>query len=94
MKAAKKLLSVLLSAVLVAAACVPALASSTYDRVKVAHADESYISSLTAEETAGIILDWLDRKVASVTSDFNNFELEVLGSSHSKKSKRHLTQPA
>ena len=80
MKAAKKLLSVLLSAVLVAVACVPALASSTYDRAKVAHADESYISSLTAEETAGIILDWLDRKVASVTSDFNNFELEVLGS--------------
>ncbi len=77
MKATKKLLSVLLSAILVAAACVPAFASSTYDRVKVAQSDEAYISSLTAEETAGILLDWLDRKVASVTADFNNFEVEV-----------------
>ncbi len=77
MKAAKKLLSVLLSAILVAAACVPAFASSTYDRAKVAQSDETYISSLTAEETAGILLDWLDRKVASVTADFNNFEVEV-----------------
>lgn len=77
MKATKKILSVLLSVVLAAVACVPALASTDYDRAKVAQSDESYISSLTAEETAGIILDWLDRKVASVTSDFDNFEIEI-----------------
>lgn len=79
MKATKKVLSVLLSVLLMATACVPALASSTYDRAMVAQSDADYISSLTAEETAGIILDWLDRKVASVTADFNNFEIEVLG---------------
>lgn len=80
MKATKKLLSILLSVLLICGACVPALASSTYDRAKVAQSDENYISSLTAEETAGIILDWLDRKVASVTADFNNFEIKVFDS--------------
>lgn len=77
MKTAKKVLSVLLSAVLALAVCIPAFASGDYDRAKVAQNDESYISSLSAEETAGIILDWLDRKVASVTSDFDNFEIEI-----------------
>ncbi len=77
MKTAKKLLSVFLCFALALLTCIPAFASSDYDRSRVAQNDEGYISSLSAEETAGIILDWLDRKVASATSDFDAFEVEV-----------------
>jgi len=77
MKATKKLLSVLLSLALIAVTCIPAFAAGGYDRAKVAQGDESYISSLSADETAGIILDWLDRKVAAAASDFDNFEIEI-----------------
>lgn len=77
MRTFKKVLSVAMALVMALAMCIPAFASSDYDRAKVAQKNTDYISSLTAEQTAGIILDWLDRKIASVTADFNNFEANV-----------------
>ena len=73
----KKVLSVLLSIVMILTMAVPAFASSDYDRDKVAANDTETIDSLSAEQIAGVILDWVDRKIAIASSDFAQFDEQL-----------------
>ncbi|MBO4501274.1 MAG: hypothetical protein J5760_03440, partial [Clostridia bacterium] len=57
----------------------PASAYAEYDKAKVAQNDADYIASLNYDQIAGVLLDWLDRKIAAVAADFNTFEVEVMG---------------
>lgn len=57
----------------------PADAYAEYDRDKVASGDADYISSLTYDQMASILLDWVDKKIAKATEDFQTFEVEVMG---------------
>jgi hypothetical protein len=40
-----------------------------YDRGKVAANDEAYIESMSAEQIASVILDWVDREIAKYSAD-------------------------
>lgn len=85
----KKLLSVLLAFVMVFGCALsafaaektadPAGAYAEYDRAKVAANDADYIASLDWDQIAGILLDWLDRRIADAAADFDSFEVEVMG---------------
>ena len=86
----KKFFAVLLSVLLALTCFVPAFAAektvtnpasayAEYDKAKVAQNDAAYIASLNYDQLAGILLDWLDRKIAAVAADFNTFEVEVFG---------------
>ncbi|MBQ3087778.1 MAG: hypothetical protein IJC45_10605 [Clostridia bacterium] len=87
----KKTLAILLSLVLMlgvlpiagSAAEVtldPAASSyAAYERYKVSANDAEYIDSLSYDQIASLILDWVDRQIAAVTADFENFEVEVMG---------------
>ncbi len=50
---------------------------ATYDRAAVANGEG--IDELTHEQMAAVILDWVDRRIAEVTADFESFEVEVMG---------------
>lgn len=62
-----------------------------YDRAKVAADDEAYITGMTAEQMASLILDWVDREIAKYTDEmkatateaviagFEGFELAAFG---------------
>ena len=50
---------------------------AAYDRAAVANAEG--IDELTHEQMAAVILDWVDRRIAEVTADFESFEVEVMG---------------
>ncbi|MBQ7689014.1 MAG: hypothetical protein IJT27_07345 [Clostridia bacterium] len=85
----KKVLAVALSVLMALMCCLPAFAEKTiddpaagyaaYDKAKVAQNDADYVASLNYDQIAGILLDWLDRKIAAATADFNTFEAEVFG---------------
>ncbi len=86
----KKILAVTLSILMMLTCCLPAFAAektvtnpasayAEYDRAKVAQNDADYIASLNYDQIAGVLLDWLDRKIAAVVADFNTFEVEVMG---------------
>jgi len=86
----KKVLAVVLSVLMALMCCVPAFATektittpagayAEYDKAKVAQNDADYIAALDYDQIAGILLDWLDRKIAAVADDFNTFEVEVMG---------------
>ena len=86
----KKVLAVLLSVLLALTCFVPALAAektvtdpasayAAYDRTKVARNDADYIASMNYDQIAGVLLDWLDRKIAAAAADFDSFEIEVMG---------------
>ncbi|MGN1347509.1 MAG: hypothetical protein ACI4VI_01075, partial [Acutalibacteraceae bacterium] len=83
MKASKKILSIILSLAMVMVMAIPAFcydqasAYAEYDRAKVQANDKETIDSLNLDQIAGIILDWVDRKIAEKTSDFNSFNVEV-----------------
>ncbi len=76
----KKTLAIILSAVMLLC-LVPfsAFAGENYDRAAVASDNKDYIASLKEEQIAAVVLDWLDREIAAVTEDFENFEVEVMG---------------
>ena len=86
----KKFLAVFLSILLALTCFIPAFAAektitnpasvyAEYDKAKVAQNDAAYIASLNYDQLAGILLDWLDRKIAAVAADFDSFEVEVMG---------------
>lgn len=64
---------------------------SAYDRAAVAADDAEYISDMTAEQMASVILDWLDREIAkysdemkqaatqAVIQGFEGFEISAFG---------------
>ncbi|MCM1392981.1 MAG: hypothetical protein NC185_09445, partial [Ruminococcus sp.] len=87
----KKLLAVLLSLTMLL--CVfpmsafaaektynsPASSYAEYGRAKVGANDADYIASMSYDQLAGVLLDWVDREVAKAASDLDNFEVEVFG---------------
>ena len=86
----KKVLAVVLSALMALMCCIPAFAAektistpasayAEYDRAKVAQNDADYIAAMNYDQIAGVLLDWLDRKIAAVAADFDTFEVEVMG---------------
>lgn len=50
---------------------------AAYDRAAVANGEG--IDELTHEQMSAVILDWVDRRIAEVTADFESFEVEVMG---------------
>ncbi len=82
----KKVLSIVLAAVMAVLMVVPSLAVKTvepaasayaqYDRAKIASGD---YSELTYDEIASLVMDFIDRKIAEVSEDFDGFEAEVYG---------------
>lgn len=87
----KKLLAVLLSFVMLL--CIiptnafaaektynsPVSAYAEYDRVKVGANDADYIATMSYDQLAGVLLDWVDREIAKAAADLDSFEVEVLG---------------
>lgn len=71
----KKLSAVLLSILMVLTCLVP-MASATVDKAAVVGGD---YSALTDDDVLGIVLDWLDAKIAAKAADFDTFEVEVMG---------------
>jgi hypothetical protein len=65
---------VLLSILMVLTCLVPM--ASAYDSAAVVGGD---YSALTDDDVLGIVLDWLDSKIAAKTADFDTFEVEVMG---------------
>ena len=86
----KKLLAVALSVLMALTCCLPAFAAektidspaagyAAYDKAAVAGNDADYIASMSYDQLASLLLDWLDRKIAAAAADFNDFEVEVMG---------------
>ena len=78
----KKTLAIILSIVMLLGAMpFAAIAADepVYDRAAVAANDEAYISEMSAEQMAAVILDWVDREIAAATADFESFEVDVMG---------------
>lgn len=90
----KKTLAVILSVIMLFSLMPFAsfAADSSYDRVKVAANDSAYIDSMSAEQMASVILDWVDRKIAAYAADakegivegiiadgFEGFEISAFG---------------
>lgn len=80
----KKVLAVTLSVLMALMCCIPAFAAektitnpasayAEYDKAKVAQDDAAYIASLNYDQIAGVLLDWLDRRIAKEAADFNAF---------------------
>lgn len=67
----KKTLAIILSVLMLIGAMPFATfaAEPAYDRGKVAANDETYIESMSAEQIASVILDWVDRKIAEYSAD-------------------------
>ena len=65
----KKLSAVLLSILMVLTCLVPM--ASAYDNAAVVGGD---YSALTDDDVLGIVLDWLDGRIAAVAPDFDEFE--------------------
>ena len=70
----KKISAVLLSILMVLTCLVPM--ASAYDKAAVIGGD---YSALTDDDVLGVVLDWLDRKIAAEAADFDTFEVEVMG---------------
>lgn len=63
----KKTLAIVLSVMMLI--CMMPFTGMAYDRAKVAANDAEYIDSLTAEDIASVILDWVDREIAKYTEE-------------------------
>ena len=85
----KKVLSIILSVVMIlcilpisgfAADYTPASGYAEYDSEKVAANDAAYISSLSVDQIAGIILDYVDARLAGVDVNvsYEGFEISTL----------------
>lgn len=83
----KKVISIILSLVLAMLMVVPVFAAektvepaanayAQYDKAKVASGD---FSDLSYDQIASLIFDFIDKKIAEATADFDNFETEVYG---------------
>ncbi len=69
----KKTLAIILSVVMLLGVMpFAAFAADSYDRAAVAANDEAYIDSMSAEQTASVILDWVDREIAKYSADFKD----------------------
>ncbi len=64
----KKTLAIVLS-VMMLVCMMPFASSAAYDRAKVAANDAEHIESLTADDIASVILDWVDREIAKYTEE-------------------------
>ncbi len=66
----KKTLAIILSIIMLIGAMPFATfaAEPAYDRAKVAANDEAYIESMSAEQIASVILDWVDREIAKYSA--------------------------
>ncbi len=84
----KRIIAIALSVLMMLTCCLPAFAAektienpasayAEYDKAKVAQNDADYIASLNYDQIAGLLLDWLDRKIAAVAEDFNAFTESV-----------------
>lgn len=80
----KKVLAVVLSVMMALMCCLPAFAAektistpasayADYDKAKVAQNDAAYIAAMNYDQIAGVLLDWLDRRIAAEAADFNAF---------------------
>nr|MCR5781700.1 hypothetical protein [Clostridia bacterium] len=87
-KTTRKCISIALSILMLLACCISALAAektitapasayAAYDKAKIAGGDEAYIASLSYDQIAGVLLDWLDRRIADEAADFNAFAESV-----------------
>lgn len=85
----KKVLSIILSAVMLlcvlpisgfAADYTPAAGYAAYDSEKIAANDADYISSLSVDQIAGVILDYVDARLAKVdvNVEYQGFEINTL----------------
>ncbi len=70
----KKTLAIILSIVMLIGVMPFAsfAAEPAYDRAKVAANDEAYIDSMTAEQMASLILDWVDREIAKYSAEIED----------------------
>lgn len=70
----KKTLAIILSVLMLIGAMPFATfaAEPAYDRGKVAANDEAYIDSMSAEQIASVILDWVDREIAKYSADIKD----------------------
>jgi len=76
----KKTLAIILSIVMLLGVMpFGAFAADSYDRAKIAANDKDTIFSLSEEQIASLILDWVDRQIAALTEDFESFEVQVMG---------------
>ncbi len=89
----KKTLAIILSVIMLLGVMPFAsfAAEPAYDRAAVAANDEAYIDSMSAEQIASVILDWVDREIAkyseemkaaateAVIAGFEGFELAAFG---------------
>lgn len=71
----KKLLCIILSVLMAVTVAVPGFAVG-YDKEAIASGD---FSNLSYEQIASLVFDFIDRKIAEATADFDNFEAEVYG---------------
>lgn len=83
----KKVISIILSVLMAMIMVVPAFAAektvepaasayAAYDKSAVASGD---FSNLSYDQIASLLFDFIDKKIAEVTADFDNFEAEVYG---------------
>lgn len=75
----KKALAIILSVVMLIGVMNIGVFAADYERGKVSANDTEYISQLSAEQMATIILDWVDRKIATAAEGFESFEVEAMG---------------
>ena len=70
----KKTLAIILSIIMLIGAMPFAsfAAEPAYDRGKVAANDEAYIESMSAEQIASVILDWVDREIAKYSAEIED----------------------
>lgn len=70
----KKTLAIILSVIMLLGVMPFAsfAAESVYDRALVAADDEAYIESMSAEQMASVILDWVDREIAKYTEEITD----------------------
>lgn len=67
----KKTLAIILSVIMLLGVMPFAsfAAEPAYDRAKIAADDEAYIDSMSAEQIAALILDWVDREIAKYSEE-------------------------
>ena len=75
----KKTLAIILSVVMLFSVLPFSAFAADYDRAKIAANDAATIEALSEEQIASVILDWADRQILDVASDFDDFEVDVMG---------------
>ncbi len=73
----KKVLAIVLSILMILSVMPMALASSDYNRDDVSANKTETIDNLSTEQIAGILLDWVDRKINAVSEEFASFDEQL-----------------